>query len=114
NRVIVATSIAESSLTVPGVRVVVDSGLSRVPRRDATRDMTGLVTVSAAQSTVDQRAGRAGREGPGTVIRAYSQADYQQFRPHITPEIATSDLTQAALTLAVWGTPRGVGLPLAD
>lgn len=113
-RVIVATSIAESSLTVPGVRVVVDSGLSRVPRRDATRDMTGLVTVSAAQSTVDQRAGRAGREGPGTVIRAYSQADYQQFRPHITPEIATSDLTQAALTLAVWGTPRGVGLPLTD
>jgi ATP-dependent helicase HrpB len=113
-RVIVATSIAESSLTVPGVRVVVDSGLSRVPRRDATRDMTGLVTVSAAQSTVDQRAGRAGREGPGTVIRAYTQADYQQFRAHITPEIATSDLTQAALTLAVWGTPRGVGLPLAD
>ncbi|RSZ63788.1 ATP-dependent RNA helicase [Corynebacterium hylobatis] len=113
-RVIVATSIAESSLTVPGVRVVVDSGLSRVPRRDATRDMTGLVTVSAAQSTVDQRAGRAGREGPGTVIRAYSQADYQQFRAHITPEIATSDLTQAALTLAVWGTPRGAGLPLAD
>ncbi|MDO5512577.1 ATP-dependent RNA helicase [Corynebacterium sp.] len=113
-RVIVATSIAESSLTVPGVRVVVDSGLSRVPRRDATRDMTGLVTVSAAQSTVDQRAGRAGREGPGRVIRAYSQADYQQFRPHITPEIATSDLTQAALTMAVWGTPRGIGLPLAD
>ena len=113
-RVIVATSIAESSLTVPGVRVVVDSGLSRVPRRDATRDMTGLVTVSAAQSTVDQRAGRAGREGPGTVIRAYAQADYQQFRAHITPEIATSDLTQAALTLAVWGTPRGAGLPLAD
>ena len=113
-RVIVATSIAESSLTVPGVRVVVDSGLSRVPRRDATRDMTGLVTVSAAQSTVDQRAGRAGREGPGRVLRAYSQADYQQFRPHITPEIATSDLTQAALTMAVWGTPRGAGLPLAD
>ena len=113
-RVIVATSIAESSLTVPGVRVVVDSGLSRVPRRDATRDMTGLITVSAAQSTVDQRAGRAGREGPGRVLRAYTQADYQQFRPHITPEIATSDLTQAALTMAVWGTPRGVGLPLAD
>ncbi|MDO5668390.1 MAG: ATP-dependent RNA helicase [Corynebacterium sp.] len=113
-QVIVATSIAESSLTVPGVRVVVDSGLSRVPRRDATRDMTGLVTVSAAQSTVDQRAGRAGREGPGRVLRAYSQADYQQFRPNITPEIATSDLTQAALTMAVWGTPRGEGLPLAD
>jgi len=113
-RIIVATSIAESSLTVPGVRVVVDSGLSRVPRRDAARQMTGLVTVSAAQSTVNQRAGRAGREGPGTVIRAYSQSDYQHLPAHITPEIATSDLTQAALTLAVWGTPRGEGLPLVD
>lgn len=113
-RVVVATSIAESSLTVPGVRIVVDSGLSRVPRRDSIRNMTGLVTVSEAKSTADQRAGRAGREGPGTVIRSYSQADYQHFHPHITPEIATSDLTDAALTLACWGTPRGEGLPLLD
>ncbi|RNE48194.1 ATP-dependent helicase HrpB [Corynebacterium alimapuense] len=113
-RVIVATSIAESSLTVPGVRVVVDSGLSRVPRRDAARHMTGLVTVSAAGSTVDQRAGRAGREGPGTVIRCYSEHDYRHLPAHISPEIATSDLTQAALTLAVWGTPRGAELPFVD
>lgn len=113
-RIVVATSIAESSLTVPGVRIVVDSGLSRVPRRDVSRNMTGLVTVSAAGSTVDQRAGRSGREGPGRVIRAYAESDYRHLPAHITPEIATSDLTQAALTLAVWGTPRGVGLPLAD
>lgn len=110
-RIIVATSIAESSLTVPGVRTVIDSGLSRVPRRDSQRGMTGLVTISAAQSTEDQRAGRAGREGPGTVIRAYSQSDYQHAAAHITPEIATSDLTQAALWLACWGSPD---LPLPD
>lgn len=113
-RIIVSTAIAESSLTVPGVRVVVDSGLSRVPRRDAARAMTGLVTVSAAQSTADQRAGRAGREGPGTVLRAYSESDYRHTAAHITPEIATSDLTQAALWLACWGTPRGEELPLPD
>ena len=113
-RIVVSTAVAESSLTVPGVRIVVDSGLSRVPRRDAARAMTGLVTVSAARSTADQRAGRAGREGPGLVIRAYSQSEYQHLTAHITPEIATSDLTDAALTMACWGTPRGVGLPLLD
>ena len=58
-RIVVATSIAESSLTVPGVRVVVDAGLSRVPRRDAQRGMSGLVTVSTSKSSADQRAGRA-------------------------------------------------------
>lgn len=111
-RIIVSTSIAESSLTVPGVRAVVDSGLSRVPRRDTARGMTGLVTVSAAQSTVDQRAGRAGREGPGTVIRAYTQSDYQHAAAHITPEIATSDLTESALMIAAWG--GGADFPLPD
>lgn len=110
-QVIVATSIAESSITVPGVRRVVDAGLSRVPRRDAARNMTGLVTVSAAKTSADQRAGRAGRLGPGTVVRAYSQADYQHFQPDIVPEIATSDLTSAALTMAAWGSPD---LPLID
>lgn len=113
-RIVVSTAVAESSLTVPGVRIVVDSGLSRVPRRDATRGMTGLVTVSEARSTADQRAGRAGREGPGLVIRAFSEAEYRHLTPAITPEIATSDLTDAALTMACWGTPRGDGLPLLD
>ncbi|EFK55247.1 ATP-dependent RNA helicase [Corynebacterium genitalium ATCC 33030] len=103
--VVVATSIAESSITVPGVRRVVDAGLSRVPRRDAARGMTGLVTVSAAKTSADQRAGRAGRLGPGEVLRAYSESDYQHFSADIVPEIATSDLTSAALTLAAWGSP---------
>lgn len=113
-RIVVATSIAESSLTVPGVRIVVDSGLSRVPRRDAARGMSGLVTVSAAKSTTEQRAGRAGREGPGQVIRGFSEEEFRHLSPHITPEINTADLTQAALQLACWGTPRGEGLPLID
>ena len=110
-RVVVATSIAESSITVPGVRRVVDAGLSRVPRRDAARGMTGLVTVSTAKTSADQRAGRAGRLGPGTVVRAYSQADYQHFAADIAPEIATSDLTSAALTMAAWASPD---LPLLN
>lgn len=110
-RIVVATSIAESSLTVPGVRIVVDSGLSRVPRRDAARGMTGLVTVSAARSTSDQRAGRAGREGRGTVIRAYSAADFAHAAEHVTPEILTSDLTAAALHMACWGVSDDFPLP---
>lgn len=112
-RIVVATSIAESSVTVPGVRVVVDSGLSRVPRRDAARGMTGLVTVSAAQSTCEQRAGRAGREGPGVVVRGYSAADFAHAPAHITPEILTSDLTDAALQMARWGAGDDFPLPTA-
>lgn len=111
-RIVVATSIAESSLTVPGVRVVVDAGLSRVPRRDAQRGMSGLVTVSTSKSSADQRAGRAGREAPGIVIRCYSQDDYQHFSPHTTPEILSADLTQAALFLDCWG--AGPDFPLLD
>ncbi|MDK8694512.1 ATP-dependent RNA helicase [Corynebacterium sp. MSK158] len=111
-RIVVATSIAESSLTVPGVRVVVDAGLSRVPRRDAQRGMSGLVTVSTSKSSADQRAGRAGREAPGTVIRCYSQDDYLHFSPHTTPEILSADLTQAALFLDCWG--AGPDFPLLD
>src|SRR5699024_5043111 len=66
SRIIVSTDLAESSLTVPGVRLVVDAGLSREPRRDAARDMSGLVTVQASRASMTQRAGRAARLGPGT------------------------------------------------
>ncbi|APT91635.1 helicase [Corynebacterium phocae] len=110
DRVVVATSIAESSLTVPGVTQVVDAGLSRTPKRDAARAMSGLVTVSTSKSSADQRAGRAGREAPGTVIRCYSASDYQHFPAHITPEILSADLTQAALFMEVWG--AGPDFPL--
>ncbi|WP_261163966.1 ATP-dependent helicase HrpB [Microbacterium sp. Marseille-Q6965] len=111
-RIVVSTALAESSLTVPGVRLVVDAGLSREVRRDRARDMTGLVTVSASRASADQRAGRAAREGPGRVVRLYSEADYAAFRPAQDPEIASADLTDAALLLAAWGTPEARGLPL--
>ena len=111
-RIIVSTSLAESSLTVPGVRLVIDSGLAREPRRDAARGMSGLVTVSASRAAAQQRAGRAARQGPGTVIRAYTEAAYAAAPAHPTPEAAAADLTAAALVLACWGTPGGRGLPL--
>jgi ATP-dependent helicase HrpB len=111
-RIVVSTSLAESSLTVPGVRLVVDAGLSREVRRDRARDMTGLVTVSASRASADQRAGRAAREGPGRVVRAYAEAEYAAFRVAHDPEITSADLTDAALLLAAWGTPEGRGLPL--
>lgn len=109
-RIVVSTSLAESSLTVPGVRLVVDAGLSREVRRDQARSMTGLVTVSASRSSVVQRAGRAARLGPGRAVRAYSEADFARMPTDAAPEIAAADLTDAALVLAAWGTPRGEGL----
>ncbi|MET4096382.1 ATP-dependent helicase HrpB [Arthrobacter sp. UYCu712] len=113
-RIIVATGLAESSLTVPGVRLVIDSGLSREPRRDASRGMSGLVTVSCSRASADQRAGRAARQGPGKVVRCYDQKSFGAAPAHQTPEIAVADLTAAALTLACWGSPGGRGLALPD
>jgi ATP-dependent helicase HrpB len=113
-RIIVSTALAESSLTVPGVRLVVDSGLSREPRRDAGRGMSGLVTVSCSRASAEQRAGRAARQGPGTVIRCYDQRAFGAAPAHQTPEIAAADLTGAALVLACWGAPGGRGLALPD
>ncbi len=111
-RIVVSTAVAESSLTVPGVHLVIDAGLSREVRRDRERDMTGLVTVSASQASVQQRAGRAARLGPGRAVRAYAEADLGRMPAHSPAEITAADLTDAALWLACWGTPRGEGLPL--
>lgn len=113
-RIIVSTALAESSLTVPGVRLVVDAGLSRELRRDSTRGMSGLVTVSCSRASADQRAGRAARQGPGRVVRCYEQKAYGGAPAHPTPEIAAADLTGAALVLACWGSPGGRGLALPD
>lgn len=113
-RIIVSTDLAESSLTVPGVRLVIDSGLTREPRRDASRGMSGLVTVSCSRASAEQRAGRAARQGPGQVVRCYDQRSYGAAPAHVTPEIAVADLTGAALTLACWGSPGGRGLALPD
>lgn len=113
-RIIVSTALAESSLTVPGVRLVIDAGLSRELRRDAARGMSGLVTVSCSRASAEQRAGRAARQGPGTVVRCYDQKAFGAAPAHPTPEIAAADLTGAALLLACWGSPGGKGLPLPD
>jgi ATP-dependent helicase HrpB len=113
-RVVVSTAVAESSLTVPGVRVVVDAGFSREPRTDHRRGLAGLVTVSVSRAAAQQRAGRAGREGPGAVYRCWSAADDARLSPHPEPEILTADLTAFALELACWGSPGGAGLALLD
>ncbi|MFJ4207789.1 ATP-dependent helicase HrpB [Paenarthrobacter sp. NPDC089675] len=113
-RIIVSTALAESSLTVPGVRLVIDAGLSREPRRDAARGMSGLVTVSCSKASAEQRAGRAARQGPGRVVRCYDEQAFAAAPAHQTPEIAVADLTGAALLLACWGSPRGEGLALPD
>ena len=113
-RVVVATNVAESSLTVPGVRVVVDSTLAREPRLDVARSMSGLVTVGVSRAAGAQRAGRAGREGPGVVYRCCSPTDWARSPLAPTPEILSADLTGAALELAVWGVPDGAGLAWVD
>ncbi|WP_182378706.1 ATP-dependent helicase HrpB [Nocardioides sp. WS12] len=113
-RVVVSTAVAESSLTVPGVRTVVDAGLSREPRTDHRRGLAGLVTVRVSRAAAEQRAGRAGREGPGAVYRCWSLAEHSHLSLHPEPEIATADLTSFALELAVWGSTDGAGLALLD
>ena len=113
-RIIVSTALAESSLTVPGVRLVIDSGLAREPRRDAARGMTGLVTVSCSRASAGQRAGRAARLGPGRVVRCYDERSFGAAPAHVTPEITVADLTGAALVLACWGSPEGRGMALPD
>lgn len=113
-RVVLATAVAESSLTVPGVRAVVDAGLSRVPRTDHARGLGTLVTVPVSRAAARQRAGRAGREAPGRVYRCWSQAQHDRLPAQPEPEIAAADLTGFALDLALWGHPDGTGLSLPD
>ncbi|TDU86621.1 ATP-dependent helicase HrpB [Kribbella voronezhensis] len=113
-RIVVTTSVAESSLTVPGVRVVVDSGLAREPRTDQSRGLGALVTCRVSKSSADQRAGRAGREAPGRVYRCWSATDHAHLDDHAAPEIATADLAAFALDLAAWGAPGGEGLALLE
>jgi ATP-dependent helicase HrpB len=113
-RVIVATAVAESSLTVPGVRVVVDSGLARVPRIDLARGLGSLATVRVSRAGAAQRAGRAAREGAGVVYKCWSPADDERLPAHPEPEVRTAELTGFALALACWGSPGGRGLALPD
>lgn len=102
-RVVLATDIAETSLTVEGVQVVVDAGLAREPALDARTGMTRLRTVPASKASADQRAGRAGRLGPGVAWRLWSQVEHAARRPFAEPEILRVDLAALALELDAWG-----------
>ncbi|WP_411084255.1 ATP-dependent helicase HrpB [Streptomyces sp. cmx-18-6] len=113
-RVVLATSVAESSLTVPGVRVVVDSGLAREPRTDHARGLSALTTVRASQAAGRQRAGRAGREAPGAVYRCWEQAEDGRLARFPAPEIKVADLAAFALQAACWGDPDASSLALLD
>ncbi|MGA5649837.1 ATP-dependent helicase HrpB [Streptomyces seoulensis] len=113
-RVVLATSVAESSLTVPGVRVVVDSGLAREPRVDHARGLSGLATVRASRAAGAQRAGRAGREAPGVVYRCWDRAENPRLPAFPAPEIKVADLTAFALQASCWGDPDATGLALLD
>lgn len=102
-RVILATNIAETSLTIEGVRVVVDSGLARVSRFDPGSGMTRLVTQRISRASAEQRRGRAGRLGPGVCIRLWGEGDHMSLPAQVEPEIQRADLLPLALELAQWG-----------
>jgi ATP-dependent helicase HrpB len=102
-KVVLATSIAETSLTIEGVRVVIDSGLSRVPRFSPTTGMTRLDTVRVSQASADQRRGRAGRVAPGVCYRLWAEHEQHHLVAHTTPEILEADLAPVALELLAAG-----------
>ena len=106
-KVVLATNIAETSLTIDGVRVVIDAGLERVPRFDPASGMTRLDTQRIARASATQRAGRAGRLEPGVCYRLWSEAQHEQLAAYATAEILQADLAGLALQLARWGVQPG-------
>ena len=112
-RVVLATSIAETSLTVPGVRIVIDGGFRRAPRLDVSTGLTRLATLRISRAAATQRAGRAGREAPGFAIRLWSEALHRGLPPFDRPEIFEAELSGLALACAAWG-ERPEDLPFAD
>jgi ATP-dependent helicase HrpB len=102
-KVVLATNIAETSLTIEDVRVVVDSGLARVARFEPKSGMTRLVTARIARDSADQRAGRAGRTAPGVCYRLWSEAEHKRLAATSVPEILEADLAPLLLELARWG-----------
>src|SRR4051812_29028484 len=106
-RVVLATAIAETSLTVPGVRIVIDGGFRRAPRFDPASGLTRLATERVSRAAADQRAGRAGREAPGLAIRLWTEAAQRGLRPYDRPEILEAELSGLVLDCAAWGTAPG-------
>ncbi|HTW27374.1 MAG TPA: ATP-dependent helicase HrpB [Acetobacteraceae bacterium] len=111
-RVVLATSIAETSLTVPGVRIVIDGGWRRTPRLDPGTGLTRLATVRISRAAAEQRAGRAGREAPGVAIRLWTAALHRGLPPQDRPEILEAELSDLALACAAWGAaPAALAFP---
>ena len=110
-KLVLATSIAESSLTIAGVTLVIDAGLSRRNRFDPVSGMDALITAPASQASAEQRRGRAGRLGPGRCVRLWSAAEQQRRPLFDSPELLEADPVPLALQLALWGAPLGEGLP---
>jgi ATP-dependent helicase HrpB len=113
-KVVLATSIAETSLTIEGVRVVIDSGLSRVPRFDPSSGLARLETIRVSRAAADQRRGRAGRTEPGACYRLWDEAETRALIPFSRPEILETDLSGLALDLARWGARDASGLAFLD
>ena len=106
-KIVLATNIAETSLTIEGVTAVVDSGWVRRSNFDVSRGIAGLVTTRVSRAAADQRRGRAGRVGPGTAYRLWSEAEHALLEPYDRPEIVQADLIALALDLARWGNAAG-------
>jgi ATP-dependent helicase HrpB len=113
-KVVLATSVAQTSLTIEGVRVVIDAGLSRVPRYDPGSGLTRLETVRVTGAAADQRRGRAGRTEPGVCYRLWEEPETRGLIPFDRPEILESDLTRLALDLALWGAREASELAFLD
>jgi ATP-dependent helicase HrpB len=113
-KVVLATSIAETSLTIQGVRVVIDSGVARVPRFDPASGLTRLATVRVSRAAADQRRGRAGRTEPGVCYRLWDEAETRALPAYADPEILDADLSGLALDLARWGAKDASGLAFLD
>ncbi len=113
-KVVLATSIAETSLTIEGVRIVVDSGVARVPRYEPDIGLTRLETVRASRAAVDQRRGRAGRTEPGVCYRLWDEPQTASLAAYTQPEILSADLSSLVLDLAQWGVSDPAALAFLD
>ncbi len=113
-KVVLATNIAETSLTIDGIGIVIDGGFKRAARFDPTTGMTRLETLRVSAAAAEQRRGRAGRQGPGVCYRLWPEPETRSLAAHDAPEILQADLAQFALAIANWGAREAAGLRLLD
>ena len=113
-KIVLATTIAETSLTIDGIGAVIDTGFKRIPRFDPASGMTALETVRVSLASADQRRGRAARLGPGIAYRLWPEAETRALKPHDDPEIFAADLAPLVLELAAWGVADAASLPWLD